>query len=79
MQWPAMVATVAAAWFVGSRFKDRRCVGFSLFMLSNVLWVVWGWYSGAWALVVLQFCLVMMNARGLRTNAAVHSSLPVRP
>ena len=68
IQWPAMVATVAASWLVTSLTKRRRKLGFWLFLLSNVLWVVWGFHTQAWALLVLQFCLAAMNIRGARKN-----------
>ncbi|HYB98607.1 MAG TPA: hypothetical protein VEC57_05675 [Candidatus Limnocylindrales bacterium] len=68
LQWPAMVVTVAAAWFVGSQRKFKRNYGFWLFLLSNVLWAVWGWHDGAWALIVLQICLAALNLRGVRKN-----------
>ncbi len=64
MQWPAMVATVAASWLVASSGRRYRHWGFWLFLLSNVLWVLWGWHVHAWALIVLQFCLAAMNIRG---------------
>ena len=68
VQWPAMVVTVAAGWLAGSQKKGRRKWGFGLFLLSNVLWVAWGWHDGAWALLVLQAFLVVTNVRGLRKN-----------
>lgn len=46
--------------------KNRRHIGFWLFLLSNVLWVVWGIYSAAPALVVLQVALAAMNIRGAK-------------
>lgn len=61
-----MVVTVAAAWLIGALSPWRRRVGFWLFLLSNVLWTVWGWHSGAWALITLQVCLAAMNIRGVR-------------
>ena len=64
LQWPAMVATVLAAWLVASSQEARRNLGFWIFLLSNVLWVVWGWHTNAIALIVLQFCLAVMNIRG---------------
>lgn len=64
LQWPAMLVTVCAAWFVASASRVRRHVGFWLFLLSNVLWIVWGLYSAAPALVVLQVALAAMNIRG---------------
>ena len=69
LQWPAMIVTVAAAWFVASSSKSRRNVGFWLFLVSNVLWVVWGFHAQAYALVTLQFCLFAMNVRGERKSA----------
>ena len=68
IQWPAMVVTVAAAWYVASADKGRRRIGFWLFMGSNVLWVIWGIYSHAYALIVLQLCLAAMNIRGAKRN-----------
>lgn len=65
VQWPAFAASVAAAYLVGSNAKGRRNVGFWIFLLSNVLWVIWGLHTSAWALLALQFCLAALNVRGL--------------
>ncbi|AKA24386.1 hypothetical protein [Pseudomonas chlororaphis] len=70
LQWPAMLVTVLAAWLIGSLKPGRRVAGFVCFMLSNLLWVLWGWHAHAWALIVLQVCLGIMNLRGLRKNTA---------
>ena len=66
LQWPAMVLSILAAWLVGSPREDRRYVGFWVFLASNVLWIAWGWPNRAWALVVLQVALGLMNFRGLK-------------
>lgn len=66
MQWPAMIVTVLASWFVASSSKARRNSGFWLFLLSNVLWIVWAVYQSAYALIVLQLALAAMNIRGAR-------------
>ena len=66
LQWPAMVATVVAAWLVASNHKGRRNVGFWVFLASNALWMTWGVHSGAWALVTLQVALALLNIRGVR-------------
>jgi hypothetical protein len=71
LQWPAMAVTVLAAWLVGALSPRRRKVGFWCFLLSNVLWVVWGWNAQAYALVVLQFALAAINIRGAKKNEAV--------
>ena len=68
LQWPAMLTTVAASWLVASRSAPRRAAGFGCFLASNVLWVLWGWHDHAYALVVLQFCLAGLNARGVYKN-----------
>ncbi|MBU3058631.1 hypothetical protein [Pseudomonas indica] len=68
LQWPAMLATVIAAWLIGSLNKRRRTWGFWCFLLSNVLWVIWGWYASAWALIALQVCLAVLNIRGVKKN-----------
>ncbi len=65
VQWPAFVASVLAAWLVGSNDASRRNVGFWVFLASNVLWMAWGLYTHAMALVALQVCLAFMNIRGL--------------
>jgi hypothetical protein len=69
-QWPAMVLTVAAAWLVGSRSPRKRNLGFLVFLTSNVLWVIWGWHVRAYALILLQICLAVLNIRGAKKNDA---------
>ena len=68
LQWLAMVVTVVAAWLIGSTSKRRRVVGFWCFLVSNGLWIVWGWYDRAYALVTLQVALAILNFRGVYKN-----------
>ncbi|WP_421034440.1 hypothetical protein [Mitsuaria sp. CC2] len=68
LQWPAMVVTLAAAWLVGGRSATRRTWGFWVFVLSNVLWCIWGAVTQSYALIVLQVGLFAMNLRGVRKN-----------
>jgi hypothetical protein len=70
IQWPAMVITVMAAWMIGSQRKFKRNWGFWLFLLSNVLWIIWGVNDGAYALIALQFALAGLNIRGAVKNQA---------
>ncbi|HMN47082.1 MAG TPA: hypothetical protein PKE27_21070 [Povalibacter sp.] len=70
LQWPAMIVTLAAAWAVGSTRSRRRKVGFWLFIASNVLWMIWGFSEDAWALIVLQVGLFVLNLRGAQKNEA---------
>jgi hypothetical protein len=68
LQWPAMVATLLAAWLVASQSKRRRSFGFWVFIGSNLLWTIWGWHARAFALVALQLGLFVLNVRGARKN-----------
>ena len=74
IQWPAMVVTVIASYLVASLSDRKRKWGFWLFLLSNVLWIAWGWHDQAWALVTLQVSLAAMNIRGVKKNEAASAS-----
>ena len=65
VQWPAMIASLGAAWLMGSNAKRRRNIGFWVYLASNALWVAWGLHTQAWALIALQAGLAAMNVRGL--------------
>ena len=68
LQWPAMLVTVVAAWLVAAESRHKRTIGFWVFMLSNVLWSVWGWSQGAYAVIALQVFLAATNIRGVYKN-----------
>jgi hypothetical protein len=68
LQWPAMGATLLAAWLVAAQSKRRRTWGFWCFIGSNLLWGVWGWHDHAYALIALQVGLFALNLRGVRKN-----------
>lgn len=68
IQWPAMAVTLFAAWLVASRSASRRAAGFWWFIASNVLWIIWGWHTRAWALIALQVGLFALNVRGAAKN-----------
>lgn len=68
LQWPAMAVTVVAAWLIASQKKFKRNWGFWLFLVSNVLWIIWGLHDKAYALIVLQVFLAALNIRGAMKN-----------
>jgi hypothetical protein len=68
LQWPAMAVTLLSAYLVGAQSKTQRQWGFWFFLLSNVLWVAWGWHANAYALIILQFGLAALNIRGVSKN-----------
>lgn len=63
-----MVVTIIATWLVASLSRRQRIYGFWIFLLSNLLWIFWGWFAEAYALIVLQVALVAMNIRGVFKN-----------
>lgn len=68
VQWPAMATTLLSAWLVASQAKHKRGLGFWIFILSNILWILWGWHVGAIALVIMQIGLLLLNIRGAFKN-----------
>lgn len=68
VQWPAMLATLLAAWLVASTQRSRRNWGFWVFIASNVMWILWGWHTASYALVCLQIGLFALNVRGTLKN-----------
>ena len=62
----------------GSRRPGRRKVGFCCFIASNLLWGIWGWQAQAWALIVLQVCLLLMNLRGWKKNTCMDARRRLR-
>jgi hypothetical protein len=68
LQWPALVITVLAGWLTSSSKSHKRLLGFGLFLLSNVLWIAWGYKDEAYALIVLQVCLAVTNTHGVYKN-----------
>jgi len=65
MQWPAMLASLLAAWLTAYPDKRKRNLGFWTYLLSNILWVVWGWHEGAYAVAVMQIGLAALSIRGV--------------
>jgi hypothetical protein len=71
IQWPAMLVTIVAAWMIASQRKFKRNWAFLLFLLSNVLWIIWGLHDHAYALILLQLALAILNIRGaMKTSDA---------
>jgi hypothetical protein len=71
IQWPAMLVTIVAAWMIASQRRFKRNWAFWLFLLSNVLWIIWGLHDHAYALILLQVALAILNIRGaLKTSDA---------
>jgi hypothetical protein len=68
LQWPAMAVSLYAAFMIGSKKAGKRIFGFWMFILSNLLWIIWGFHDEAWALISLQVALMAMNVRGIFKN-----------
>jgi hypothetical protein len=66
LQWPAMVINILSVWLLTYPARRMRQAGFLLSLLSNVLWIVWGWHVQALAVLGLQLALATINIRGVR-------------
>jgi len=77
LQWPAMAVTALGAWLVASQSATRRRLGFWTYLLSNLLWIAWGWHDGAYALIALQLILAALNIRGaFKNDRQTRASMP---
>ena len=63
-----MTATLLSAWLVAAQSRQRRKWGFWVFLVSNSLWILWGWHDHAYALIALQIGLAFLNVRGIAKN-----------
>ncbi|PYJ10445.1 MAG: hypothetical protein DMF06_06340 [Verrucomicrobia bacterium] len=63
-----VAVTLLSAWLVAAQSRKSRQWGFWFFLLSNVLWAAWGWYASAYALILLQIGLALLNIRGAAKN-----------
>ena len=59
-----MVINILSVWLLTSQSKGKRHAGFLLSLLSNLLWIIWGWYAAAFAVIGLQIALATLNVRG---------------
>jgi|KBSMisStaDraftv2_1062788.scaffolds.fasta_scaffold507159_2 hypothetical protein len=64
LQWPAMFITVVSTWMIGSKSETSRKIGFYASLAGNVLWIMWGLGTTAFAVIVLQILLAITNIRG---------------
>jgi len=68
LEWPAMLVSLAAAWWMASRDKSKRILAFALLIAGNLMWIAWGWGDSAWALIALNVGLLALNVRGIVKN-----------
>ena len=63
-----MGATLISAWLVASQTEQKRGWGFWIFIVSNILWIMWSLHASAYALFVMQIGLLILNNRGAIKN-----------
>lgn len=58
LQWPGMAFGLLGAPLVASAQAKIRRLGFGVWLVSNVAWIVWSIHSQAWGLLAMQavFC-----------------------
>ena len=72
-----MVINVLSVWMLTSQSKGKRHAGFLLSLLSNLLWVIWGWHVQAFAVLGLQIALATLNIHGVRNVRLVFRNAPM--
>ena len=73
------IARGQLAWEDAARAARPALLILDTHLLSNLLWVIWGWHAEAWALITLQVCLALMNLRGVKKNDAPTQPEPDAP
>ena len=68
-EWTAVALNIAGSWMVGSTHERYQRRGFALLLCSNVAWMGWSWYDGAWGLFSMQIAFIAINIRGMRNHA----------
>ncbi len=70
LEWGATLVSLAGAWLTASSSQRSRKLGFGAFLVSNVMWAVWGATMGVWGLVTMQVLFLGTSVRGLISNRA---------
>jgi hypothetical protein len=69
IQWPAMVVTIAASYWVASDNQRWRCVGSWLFPDQQRAVDMWAIAEDAYVPIILPVGLALMKIRGVDKNA----------
>jgi hypothetical protein len=66
LRWIGMIAAVVAAVIVAARFSDKLTgIGFVVFLVSSTSWVMVGLLADAYALLIQNGVLCLINALGI--------------
>ena len=61
ISWVGAILLVVGIKLIG----DKKISGFYLATFAEVLWIVWGIFTGSWALVVMSAVFIIMYARAV--------------
>ena len=67
LEWSAAAIALAGAWALGYKAAPVRLLGWSCFLMSNVLFITWGVLIGAVGFTVMQLCFLLTSVRGIVT------------
>lgn len=68
LQWPALVLAIAGAPLVASGIQRRVYVGFTLWLASNLCWIVWALSTATWSVLLMQVYFLFTSLAGRRNN-----------
>ena len=75
VQWPAAALALIGAWLVASPTLRLRFWGFLMFLLSNLLWITWGAYAAAGAIILMNALFLITSIRGLWKSRTVNPNI----
>jgi hypothetical protein len=64
LDWPAMATALVGSYLVGNTAVRSRRWGFSLYLVSNLLWITWGLITGTMALTIMSLAFCYTSGRG---------------
>ena len=68
IEWSAAAVALLGAWLLGYRPSVLRLAGWVCFLISNVLWGLWGLSVGAVPLVIMQGFFLITSVRGIHAT-----------
>jgi hypothetical protein len=71
LQWTATALALVGAWLTGDHLPFHRVIGFVLYILSDVLWIIWGVKNKKplpWGFITMYSVFTFLSARGVWNN-----------
>ena len=67
-QYPALLTGILGAILVAGNSSRKRYWGFAIWIISDILWALFGISSNAPGLIIMQFIFIFTSTMGMRNN-----------